>query len=99
LARDAAQHEPLLRLLLDHERRTAARAWREPRAIPHGERAVGIARTAVERLAAPRPPLGDLALPALGARDAERERLGEVALRPARPRAEAGARATARDER
>src|SRR5262245_2396579 len=100
LALEAAQHQArLARLLLDQERRRAVRARNHARPVPGRERALRVARAAVEGLAAARPALRDLALAALGALDPERDGLGELAVRSPRAGDEASVRAVARHQR
>src|SRR5439155_27261872 len=79
----AAQHATGLVLLLDHELGVADRARLRHRLVPRHEVALllGPVRAAVERLAAPRPLLGDEPAAARPrALDAQRDRLGGLAL-------------------
>src|SRR5262249_10977860 len=99
-ALEAAQRESLLLgLLLDQERGLAGRARRGPRPIPRRELALRIPIASVEGLAAPRAALGQLALLAFRALDAERHRLGELALRPPAARNEPAVRTVAHHQR
>src|SRR5258705_13010684 len=74
---------------LREERRSALRAGLGDRSRPGDELALGILVAGVEGLAALAPPLHELAAaPRLGARDAEGDGLGGLALRIARARDE-----------
>src|SRR5262245_1529924 len=96
----ASQGESLLLgLLLDQEGCLAVRARRRARTIPCRELAIGVAIASVERLAAFGPALGELALPALGATNAERDRFGELAVGSTAARDEAAVRTVAHDQR
>src|SRR5688572_5011913 len=84
---DAPDRDPAPELALDQERRAAARAGLGDRQVPGHEVALrlGVVRAAVEGLAAPRPLGREVAAAALlGAGDADRHRLGPLALRVAR---------------
>src|ERR1044071_8993335 len=79
----APQHYAALVLLLHHELRVADRTRLRNRLVPRDEVALLLrpVRAAVERLAAPRPLLGDEPAAALPrAPDAERDRLSGLAL-------------------
>src|SRR6185436_13319578 len=100
LALKAAEDQArLARLLLDQERRGTGGARDLARLVPGGEGALGVAGAPVEGLAALGPARGDLADAAVRALDAERDRLGELAVRTARARDEPPVRAVARDQR
>src|SRR4029077_6949120 len=86
----APPHRPAaLGHLLGDERRVAARTRLEHGLVPHHEGAVRVAVAAVERVAAARAPLVELALPAHQTFDAGRNRLEQrldaLALPIARP--------------
>src|SRR5712692_4783933 len=69
-----------LRVFLQQVRRAALRAGLGQRAIPRAEFAVGIAVASKEDPSAPGAALSEVSLLALGARDADRDRLGRLAF-------------------